>query len=67
MSETKEVTISIEEYKELLQCKQKCIQYRNYFYENRYTGRENKMISDGLVAIEGKNIYVIENDIKEGK
>lgn len=61
MSKTKEVTISIEEYKEFLEAKQKCKQYRNYFYEN---GR-NKMIDNGLMAIEGKPIHKIIEDIRK--
>ena len=63
MSETKEVTISIEEYKELLQIKQKYAQYKQYLINTS----TNKGI-EFMKAVERKNIWdIIEKDKNEGR
>lgn len=63
MSETKEVTISIEEYKELLQIKQKYAQYKQYLINTS----TNKGI-EFMKAIERKNIWdIIEKNQEESE
>lgn len=63
MSETKEVTISIEEYKQLLQIKQKYEQYKQFMINSS----TNKTI-EFIKAIERKNIWdIIEENKKESE
>lgn len=63
MSETKEVTISIEEYKELLQAKQKYEQCKQFMINNS----SNKTI-EFIKAIERKNLWdIIEENKKESE
>ncbi len=59
------ITISLEEYKELIRAQQKAEQYKRYFLENTQNNQFNKT----LCAIENKNLYdlITENQNKEGK
>ena len=58
------ITISLEEYKDLIRAKQKSEQYKNYFLENTQNNQMNKT----LCAIECKNLFeLIEESQKKGE
>lgn len=61
----KYITISLEEYRELIYYKQKSEQYKNYLLENT----QNNQLTKALCVIECKNLYqlVTEKQEKEKK
>lgn len=52
------------EYEDLIKCKMKLIQYRNFIVENIH----NQQVINAMVAIEGKNLFeIIEMKKREEK
>ncbi|MCI9015769.1 MAG: hypothetical protein HFJ53_01165 [Clostridia bacterium] len=60
-----EITITLEQYEELVKAKLKAEQYKNYFLENT----QNNQITKAVTTIECKNLYelITEAQNKEEK
>lgn len=61
MGLSKTVTISLEEYKELVEAKTKSEQYKNFLIDNA----NNNAMTKGLTVIEGKNLYKLIKEREE--
>lgn len=59
----KEITITLEQYEELVKAKLKAEQYKNYFLENT----QNNQMTKAVTTIECKNLYqlIVQSQKKE--
>ncbi len=58
-----EITITLEQYEELVKAKLKAEQYKNYFLENT----QNNQMTKAVTTIECKNLYqlIVQSQKKE--